>query len=404
MHIGIFAHRDLTLAGGTQVRVVGITKHLKEYGCKTTLFAPNLPPLLNGATEFVALTGDNLRYNRSLYYSAFPKLLGLLRIHHIDRGLAELINSERVDLLHCHSHVSGFRILKIRSKLKMPIIFEPHGILKLQLEDLRREFDTFAFQIPLLLRAERNLFKMIDWVFVRTQREKEFIAREFRIQERKLFVVPDGVDTEFFGKPLQNGERERLRSKIGIKNGIKIVLFAGEFKLPSGLFDLVESIRLLNAKRSDFALVLIGDGVLMAEAKSYVNNHNLSNVVFLGRTPREDFRYYQQLADVVVAPEARTFYNELGVSLKLLECLASGIPTVASDISCQREIVRDGENGYLVEAGNPESFAKGISRALDDPHAKTVGQKGRETMVKEYSWRLATQRAIEAYAKILTLA
>ena len=153
---------------------------------------------------------------------------------------------------------------------------------------------------------------------------------------------------DVLGHPVGSSDVQLLRSQLELQ-GKKVILFAGAFKGQSGVVDPVKAFHILSLRHPDLCLVMLGDGVLRGQVEAVIRQHGLSNVVFAGRVSREQFAVYQQMADVVVTPEIKSVYNELGVPIKLLDCLASGRPTAATRIASHTPIVEDGINGFLVE-------------------------------------------------------
>lgn len=400
MHVGIFTVRDLTIAGGSLIRIVGTTQHLGEMGCEPTLFAPNLAAQLNGRVRFVPLEGAHGRNRLSNWYTAYPRLLTPTKLFLSDRSLAALIRNQKLDLIHAHQHPAGFRLLRIAHRIGIPIVMDVHGILKLQEED-HRAIASNPMYVPSLLRMERHLFRRIHALTVRTEAERAYIVKHFAIPAQSVYVVPDAADVEFLGHRIPPAELCAFRAELGI-DGKRVILFGGEFKSQSGLLDLLDAYRMLAARRDDVALLLVGDGVLMPAVQEIVQRHALRDVVLCGRQSRERFRLCQQIADVVVTPEIPSTYNELAVPLKLLDCLASGRPTVATRIASHVPIIEDGRNGFLVEPGDPAGMARGIERALDAGTNSDVGRQGRATAVRDHSWRASTAEALRAYDAIVS--
>jgi glycosyltransferase involved in cell wall biosynthesis len=139
----------------------------------------------------------------------------------------------------------------------------------------------------------------------------------------------------------------------------------------------------------------------MPEIRARVEDGSVGDLRILGRRQRHEFKRLQQIADVVVTPEVRSVYNELAVPLKLLDCLSSGRPTVATRIASHVDIVVDGVNGYLAEAEDSRSMAAALKRALLDPSAALVGQMGRRTVLENHTWLHSARRAATAYARVI---
>lgn len=398
MHVGVLTLRDLSTAGGGSIRVIGASRYLSQLGCRVTLFSPSLAPPLQGSVRFVPIQVP-LRRRLLLSYSAFPNLLSGLRHLPSNERLASLVGDESIDLIHCHGHLAGSLMLLLRRRSSTPIALDVHGIKK-----LRHESGGLGQQLRrvLALRGESRLFRHVDAIVVRTETERDYIARSFDIPPSGIYVVPNGVDVAFLSQPASKADKEALRAELGLQ-GKRIILWAGGFKGRSGVMDLVRALRILNSRRSDVALVLIGDvAPLTREVKTFIDNEDLSNAILLGRQPREKFRTYQQIADVVVTPEIQDAYNELAVPLKLLDCLASGRPTVATRTLSHTQIVEDGVNGFLVNSQDPSDMARGIERALSSTRAAEIGNRGRQTVLKDYSWHRSAEHAVRAYADIIS--
>jgi glycosyltransferase involved in cell wall biosynthesis len=400
MRVGIFTLRDLTVQGGSLIRLSGLTRGVKDLGWDVTLMAPTPAPALSDVVDFVRLDGGNRRASLSIPYAAFPTLLSPARWLPADRRLASLLRAQRLDIIHCHQHPAGFRLLKLGGRTGVPVVFELHGILNLQQADLRAEVGG-VLALAMYLRAERHLFRRIGSIIVRTDAERDYLERFFALPVAKIHVVPDGADVDFLdGARISDMDKAEARTRLGL-DGKRVIAFGGWFKLPSGVMDLVRAFALLRRQRPDVALLLVGDGLLMPEVRRLVAEQSIPNVVITGFTSREEFRVFQQLANVVVTPEIKSFFNELGAPLKLFECLASGRPTVATRIRSHQAIVEDGVNGFLVEPESPDGIAAGLSRALDSPDRAAIGRRGRQTVVEAHTWRHSAVRAVRTYEAIL---
>lgn len=399
LRVGIFTVRDLSVAGGSLMRIVGTTQHLQENGCQVNLFAPTCTPQLEGRVRFVPLTGQCRRHGLSSTYVAYPRLLAPLKLMRSDSALAELIRDQGLDVIHAHQHPAGARLLKIADRIGIPIVLDVHGILRLQVDD-HRAVTRNPMYVPYLLRMERNLFRGVDALFVRTEAERSYIEQLFGVPTGRIHIVPDATDVEFLSNPVSPVEITALEAELGL-GGKHVILFGGEFKAQSGLLDLIEAYGMVKARRPDVALLLLGDGMLMPQVRKAIERTGLSDVILLGRQPRERLRLCQQLADVVVTPEIQSVYNELALPLKLLDCLASGRPAVATRISCHVSIIEDGVNGFLVQPGDPVDMAAGLERALDAGPHSDVARRGRAMVQERYSWRQSALHADRAYRSVI---
>jgi glycosyltransferase involved in cell wall biosynthesis len=118
-----------------------------------------------------------------------------------------------------------------------------------------------------------------------------------------------------------------------------------------------------------------------------------SRVTFTGPIPPADVAARLREADVLILPNRRSAIStEFTSPLKLFEYMASGRPIVASDLPAFREVLRDGENALLVEAGNPQALVAGITRIKEDPLlGARLARQARED-VREFTWGRRAER------------
>jgi glycosyltransferase involved in cell wall biosynthesis len=123
-----------------------------------------------------------------------------------------------------------------------------------------------------------------------------------------------------------------------------------------------------------------------------------SRITFTGPVPPPDVAPRLRDADVLVLPNRTSAISTTFTSpLKLFEYMASDRPIVASDLPSFREILRDGENALLVEAGNPQALVAGITRIKDDPELGARLARQAAADVRDYTW---TRRADRLHAHV----
>jgi len=104
-------------------------------------------------------------------------------------------------------------------------------------------------------------------------------------------------------------------------------------------------------------------------------------------------------ADVAWFPFDDTLINRTKCSVKLLDLLAAGVPTVADAVGQNNEYILHGETGLLVEAGNEEAMLAATLRLLDDrDFAARLGASATRSMRECYSWSILADRALQAYS------
>lgn len=216
------------------------------------------------------------------------------------------------------------------------------------------------------------------------------------IDERKIFVNPNGVDPDIFS-PLVNGNS--IREKYGLGKKI-IVGFAGSFGVWHGLPVLSRAIEHVIKTDSNIHFLLIGEGSLSHQFEKAIQDKKLEeNVSFTGTVPHRDMPKYLAACDILVSPhtplpDGSDFF---GSPTKLFEYMAMGKAIVASDLAQIGQILNE-QSAILVEPGNEMALAHGILRAAEDQDLRLrLGKHAREIVTMNYTWVDNAKRVIEVY-------
>lgn len=125
--------------------------------------------------------------------------------------------------------------------------------------------------------------------------------------------------------------------------------------------------------------ILVGDGSGRARAEALIKRLGLEDKVILAGW-RRDIPAVMASIDLLALS---THYE--GLPIVILEAMAAGKPVVVSDVCGIREIVRDGENGYLVPPENPDALAESIITLLKDADLRErMGQKSRSLFTEDF--------------------
>jgi glycosyltransferase involved in cell wall biosynthesis len=185
----------------------------------------------------------------------------------------------------------------------------------------------------------------------------------------RLVVVPNGVDHELFLPGPERVERATPR-----------VAFVGRLIANKGPSVLVEALGLLAEQGVAFEAEIMGDGPQRAQLEARVAELELSRRVrFSGSVP--DVADRLRRADVFVRPSTSE-----GMSLALLEAMATGLCVVASDIPANAALVDDGRTGLLVPTGNAQSLATALRAVLVDPGLRHQLATRARPVALRYSW------------------
>jgi len=224
----------------------------------------------------------------------------------------------------------------------------------------------------------RAWLKGIDAV-VATTRETRAEAQAFGIQNDRVHVVGNGIDTQVF-HPLNDDDRLGLRKRLRV-DADGMVVFVGRLskeKNPDGLLHAWK-LALPNLPTA-WKLALVGDGPMRAELEAFIDNERLRDTVFLAGL-QSNVESWLGAADVYVLASHRE-----GLSNTLLEAMATGLPVVSTRVSGVGETVEEVGAGLVVEVGQMDQLAGALSRLTKDSSLRSqMGRAGRPLILSTYS-------------------
>ncbi len=295
-----------------------------------------------------------------------PALQKAGRREHPDlHGFYRIIRTIRPDIVNAQQLKMGWPAFLANIRLGIPYVIFGRGGKRMLPADEKTSFRRLAKRV-VLSRASAA-------IVLTTSMKKEF-TREYSGQ---VYVVPNGIDLS--GLP---GYRKReSRISLGIGTEENVVLFAGRLQKIKGLVSLVEAMEGVVREHSSATLYLVGndDGERQRLEERTRSLGLAGNVTFTGGVTNDEVLAYMAAADMIALPSLSEGFPNV-----LIEAMAYGLPIVCTNVDGLPEIVREGENGFLVPPGDPEALAQKISLFLRDEGLRsTIGANNRER-VKDF--------------------
>ena len=247
---------------------------------------------------------------------------------------------------------------------------------------------------------ESFAMKKADAVIALNETMKRVLVEKAGVNRDKIFVVPNGVDVEFFKPGLRCDE---VNAKYGLE-GRRVVLFVGRVTHGKGVHILLEAIRILKDKHGlkDVKVVIVGplsgsfgDDTLTDYARvlrEYTIKNNI-DTVFTGSLDVEELRYLYSCSHVLVLP---SYFEAFGIVL--IEAMASGLPVIGSKAGGIVDIVENGVNGYLFEKGSAIELAEKLYLVLsDEVLRKRLSINARSLAEAKYSWNRVAFEMFKIY-------
>jgi len=208
----------------------------------------------------------------------------------------------------------------------------------------------------------------------------------------KVVVLSDGVDLDLF-ESLPS--KEDCRRQLGLPLERPIIGYIGRFRtleIEKGIPELVEAMRDLSSVNGAEPLLLCVGGPMDAVPTYLELTRRIGipqdRLRFIDRVPNTEVPYWIRAFDVALGPFPWTDHYAYFMSpLKLFEYMAAGVPILATDLPSIREVLRHGENAWLVPPSDPKALAEGIRHLLENPDlAECLARQARKD-VRQYTWK-----------------
>ena len=259
------------------------------------------------------------------------------------KELAELIKQEKIDYIHCNTPVGGLlgRLVGKRCKVKK-VIYQAHGF-------------HFYKGAPLLnwllyYPVEKWLARYTDALLTINQEDYALAKRKMKLRNGgKVYYVPGvGVDSHKFGNATI--DKAAKRRELGIPEDAVLLLSVGELNNNKNHETVLRAIA-----DTDMYYIIAGQGELQQYLENLIEAQNLhGRVKLLGF--RSDVKELYEAADIFAFPSFRE-----GLSLSVMEAMASGLPCVASRIRGNTDLLENTEGGFLCDPHDASEFAEKLN-------------------------------------------
>ncbi|MBI3988286.1 MAG: glycosyltransferase [candidate division NC10 bacterium] len=207
---------------------------------------------------------------------------------------------------------------------------------------------------------------------------------------KRIRIIPHGIQMDQFLKPSDPRFKERFTLE-----GRRVITFVGRLSKENYVFDVLAIAKAVAFLRRDVVFLIVGDGDERGALEAMVDQHGLQgHVRFFGFLPREQVADFRVNADVNLC---------LMGGFSLIEAAAAGRPLIAYDVEWHRELVKDGETGFLIPEHDVQGAAAAILRLLENPDlADRLGKRARELALERHSLEVVSRIRIRCYEELLS--
>jgi len=300
-------------------------------------------------------------------------------------SLVRIVRKFKIDLIHSHGKGAGIYSRPLGAITRTPVIHTFHGIHYGAYNPLMRKF---YFLIEKFLTSVT--YKTINL----SKSEQREGLRLRIINKEKGRVIYSGIDLNRFDKVKINLAWKK--KELGLKGRNIVVGNVARFNLQKGHEYLIKSIPFVLKKYPRTKFLLVGDGELRGKMESLAEELKIKdNVIFTGY--REDIPRILKVMDIFVLSSLWE-----GLPIVLLEAMASKKPVVATNVVGNKEVVVDGETGFLIPSRDPKKLAEKVITLIENkPLRKKFGENGRRRAKKTYSLDRMVKETEEVYCEAL---
>lgn len=302
-----------------------------------------------------------------------------VKIPVVAREYMEELLAWKPDLIHSQCEFSTFFLAKrIAGELDIPIIHTYHTVY----EDYTHYFSPQkAWGRSLVQMMTRKLSDQVD-AMIAPSGKIERILESYRVS-CPVNVVPSGIDTEKYRRRIDDGSRETLRERYGIKEDEIVFVYVGRMAKEKNIEELLWYQK---SVQNNIKLVLVGDGPYRTTLEEKAKEYQVTDsVIFTGMVSPDEVARYYQIGDLFVS--ASTSETQ---GMTYDEALAGGVPLLCRKDDCLKEVVTEGKNGWQYEKESMyleciqkwKEFSEDEKRRMRNTAVRTADQFSKESFAK----------------------
>jgi len=411
MNIAILSYHTCPLAtlggkdtGGMNVYVRDLTTYLGKHGVHADVFTrsqdEHVPHILHdlghgNRVVHIPAGPEHPRPKKELqnYNKTFSEnILAFAE----DKGI-------QYDLIFSHYWLSGLAALRLKRKWNVPVVHMFHTLAHLKNQIARSEADKDG---QYRIDGELKVLKGADKIVVATKDEKKNLAMLYGAKEKKIKVIPPGVDTAHF-YPIPVDEAKEF---IGMPTDEKMILFVGRIEPLKGIDTLIQAIAQMRMadvlSRCPHYLYIIGGN---PETSGEDANHEMQRlqklqaqlelhdlVMFLGKRGQDSLPYYYSAAEMVIMP---SHYESFG--MVALEAMACGTPVIATQVGGLQHLVKDEKTGFTVPNGDADALEEKITLLICKDKLKRKMNENSIAYAQTFAWDSIVKKLIKLFEKMI---
>lgn len=372
MRIGLVCPYNIYKAGGVQECVIAIQAELQKRGHDVKIITP-LPRENGNSTRL-----DTIFIGRSADFKSPFSTTSQLSVSLDNDAIDSMISREKFDVLHFHEPWVPFASIQILTRSTCKNVATFHAKLPETL--LSRTIEKAVTPYT------RSLMKYIHGLTAVSDAAAEYVRT---ITDQPVEIIPNGINLEKY-------EVGSKKSGAKVHSSSKKILYIGRLERRKGVKYLLRAFANLAAHDDKVELIIAGDGVERSKLESYMTEHKISRVKFLGFVEEEQKLELLASADLFVSPAL--FGESFGIVL--LEAMATRVPIVAGDNPGYAAVLTETGAMSLVNPKSVAEFSRRMKLFLEDEGLREHWLAWSGAHVRQFSYARIVDQYETLYKKL----
>jgi UDP-glucose:(heptosyl)LPS alpha-1,3-glucosyltransferase len=313
---------------------------------------------------------------------SFPKFLTTLSFAYF---VQRRINRNNFSLVHSHERIFAADIFTLHG---IPHRYWVHNVRRKQMS----LYDLATDWVEKKLVYESNCKKFIAV----SNLTKDIFLKEYKVDSEKVTVINPGVNLNDYAAKDRELCRTKIRKEYGFSPDEPVILFASMNFEIKGLDAVLLALARIKARGKNFKLIVAGKGNIKKYFQMARKTQIADSVVFTGSLNKEKLIQLYLAGDIyVMLSKFDTF------GMVVLEAMAAGLPVIISGNVGAKDLVREGENGFVVsDTSDADYVAAKIAVLFDENIRSSMAREALATAARN-TWAQVTAQYSEIYASVL---
>ena len=308
------------------------------------------------------------------------------------KKLKEIIKEYKPDIVHTHASKAGALGRKAAFDCSVPIVLHTfHGHV---FHSYFGKVKTFLFKF-----IEQQLAKRSTGIIAISDIQKQELTETYKIcSKNKVKVIPLGFDLDKF-RQNKTENRKKIRDQYGFQEEVVVIAIIGRLapiKNHDFFLEIVKKV--CENRKKNVAFLIVGDGELKDPISKNVNQMKQEGIDIRMTSWVKNINEFNAGMDIICLTS-----NNEGTPVSLIEAQASGVPVISTDVGGVRNIVNNGETGFVVKIGDIDAYVSKMNLLIEDKNLRDqFSAKGWEHVGSKYNYKKLADNMEKYYLELLS--